>query len=897
MHFCSRATFVVAGMLVANCAVSLSGQTLGKGVNGGSIAQLPIIFEQNQGQAVLPTRFVGHADSIYLEMRPAEIDLTLGALRESATLKLDLVGGDRKARITPLERMDTETNYFLGRNPSSWHTHIPNFRRVQYEGVYPGINLVFYGNGKQFEHDFIVAPFADYRQIRMRVHGARETLVKADGSLNITLANGNVIFRSPDVYQESEHGRESRRGRFVLLARNTVGFEIGVYDRSKPLIIDPVLSYETFLANTPFLTFGVATDISGNTYVSGVVATPGVVGGAVGVIKVNSGGTGLVYASYFGGSCQPYGGIAVDGSGNALVGVVTTSANVPLKNPVQPVLPSNVSGYAYVFSLSPDGASQNYASLLPANIEGIALDPNGNAYVSGDTGSASFPVTPGAVNNSNVSSPLNLYATKFLPNGNLGYSALLGNAVPQNGGGGPIGVTGIAVDPLGSAYITGTAGSLWPTTTNAYQKQIPGSAPYAAPFVTKLSADGSTLVYSTFLGSQAQPAAIIVNGNGEAFVAGQGAPATFPTTSNAYQPLLLPSETIASFISELSADGSQLPYSTFIHGLGQFGPGAHTSVTTIAFDGSGNLWLAGTTNEFDFPMVHPLQSVPPTSGLTLAGLLGRLDSHLANLTFSTFIGDLTQGAQSLSLALDANGRVHLAGVNGSQMYTTPGAYITSVPTPPQFVDYLYGFSALIDPSVQAPAICLPVIPVPQPPTATIFGLAFGNVAVGSTLAQEVVITNCGELPLQISGGQSSDPAYAFTTTSNTLIIDFRGLGGWTNAIACGLICCLLLITLVARGRWRWRSAFALTVLLAACLGCGGGGSQATSDTPASATSSPTSGTPTGDVDTCQQAVPVNGSCGLSVSFAPTAVKSYPAVLTITSNASMPLFVPLSGTGK
>ncbi len=890
MRFQYKLPLIAACFVQLLCGGSLLSQTSTAERTEISVEQLPINFEQNQGQAGFRAQFLARSGSLYLEMLPAEVDLSLASARERATLRLELIEGDRKARITPLEQTESETNYFPGRNPSSWHVHIPNFRQVRYSDIYPGIDLLFYGNGTHLEHDFMVAPFADYRQIRMRARGAREISVRPDGSLKIALANGNLIFHSPDVYQTSERGKEFRRGRFTLLARNEIGFAIDNYDRSKPLIIDPVLSYETFLTNSPFYTFGVATDASGNTYVSGAASD-----GAVGVLKLNPTGTELLYASYFGDSCQPFGGIAVDANGDALVAVAMQSTNVPLKNPVEAtVFAGNGSWYAYVFSLSPDGSSLNYASLLGGGaqadqtsdtyVNGIAVDPNGNAYVSGNTNSPAFPVTPGALDNGDPQ-PMGLnaigYVTKFLPSGNLGYSALLNNGSTTQSGGGA--VSAIAVDSLGSAYITGSAGALWPITGNAYQNQIPGQVnPNTAPFVTKLSVDGSALVYSTFLGTQAQPTAITVNGNGEAFVAGKNAPTTFPTTSNAYQPTQEPNQAVASFISELSADGSQLLYSTFIHGLGQFGGQGGSSVTAIAFDNSGNLWLGGTTNDYDFPMVHPLQSVPATSNFTLPGFLARLDSHLASLTFSTFLGDLSQGAQSVSISLDASNHAHVAGVNGSTMYASPGAYIASVPAPPQDVDYLYGFSAVIDPSVQAPAICVPLIPGPIPPTATIFGIAFGGEAVGATSTQEIVITNCGELPLQISGGQTSDPAYTIPPPSTAMIFDFRGFGGWITLVYV-LVCYLLLATGMTQGGWRRR--IALTVLLAVCLGCGGGGNI-----------QPPPG-PTGRVETCNQAVEVNGSCKFSVSFTPTMAKSYPAILAIRSNASMPAFVPLSGTGE
>jgi hypothetical protein len=888
MRFRHRSALIAACIVQVFCGRSLRCQTSVEERTKISLERLPIEFEENQGQVGLRAQFVARSGRLYLEMLPAEIDLSLASARKRETLRLELVNGDPKARIAPLGQTESVTNYFPSRNPSSWHVHIPNFRQVRYSDIYPGIDVLFYGSGTHLEHDFIVAPFADYRKIRMRAAGAREISVQPDGSLKIALANGNLIFHSPDVYQTLKPGREYRRGRFTLLARNEIGFAIGEYDHSKPLVIDPVLSYETFLTNSPFYTFGVATDVSGNTYVSGAASD-----GAVGVLKLNATGTGLLYASYFGDSCQPFGGIAVDSNGDAIVAVAMLSANVPLKNPVEaPFFTGNGSWYAYVFSLSPDGSSQNYASLLGGGaqvdqssttyINGVAVDPGGNAYVTGITNSPAFPVTPGALNNNNgepADSNNIAYVTKFLPNGNLGYSALLNNGSTQNGGGA---VSAIVVDSMGSAYVTGSADALWPITSNAYQNQIPGDFnPNTAPFVTKLSVDGSALVYSTFLGTQAQPTAITVNTNGEVFVAGKGAPTTFPTTSNAYQPTQVSNQLIASFISELSADGTQLLYSTFIHGLGQSGGGS--SVTTITFDASGNLWLGGTTNEFDFPMVHPLQSVPATNNFTLPGFLARLDNHLARLTFSTFLGDLSQGAQSISISVDGGGRVHVAGVNGSEMYTTPGAYIASVPAPPQGVDYLYGFSAAIDPSVQTPAICVPLIPGPVPPTATIFGIAFGGIGVGTTSTQKIVITNCGELPLQISGEQSSDPAYTFPPPSTAMIFDFRQFGAWINLVFV-LVCCLLVATGWTQEGWRRR--FALTVLLAVCLGCGGGGGN--SQLPPG---------PTGGVETCNQTVAVNGSCSLSVSFTPTAAKPYPAMLTITSNSSMPTFLPLSGTGE
>lgn len=886
--------FLISG---ASCA---SGKTLDK-ARALSVSQLPITFEQNKGQADPRTQFLAHAGKINLELRPSEVDFSTGAAKGRDSLKLELVGGDQNAPITPLEPVETETNYFPGPDSSQWHTHVPNFKRVRYANLYAGIDLFFYGNGPQLEHDFVIAPSGDYRQIRMGVRGARSLSVEPDGSLKISLQDGSLTFHSPDVYQNSSHGREGRSGRFVLRGRDEAGFEVGNYDHTRPLVIDPVLSYETFLASTPLATFGVATDLAGSTYISGIVETPNGGIGPLAILKVNPAGTGLLYASYFGNSevagssLQPRGGIVVDPNGNAIVAVWTLTTNLPLKNPVAPAPTGNGAECEYVLSLSPDGSAINYASLLGGYmtfVAGVAVDAVGNAYVTGTTDSPVYPVTPGALNN-NATPPgsnayMFVYVTKFLSNGTLGYSAVLGNAMSQAGGSGLNSSSAIATDLAGNTYITGAAGVLWPVTSGAYQKQIPGIFPTTAPFVTKLSADGSTLLYSTFLGTQAQPVGISVNSTGKALVTGWGAPSTFPVTANAYQ-TSVPTLESPSFLSELSADGSQLLYSAFLGG--QNGAGTFTSVSSMSADASGGVWLAGTTTNSGLPMVDPLQAVPATSPLH-PGFLTHFDSSFASLTFSTFVGDLTEGGQNLSIAADANGRLHLAGGSGYAMYTTPNASISSVPAPPPNNFYVYGFSAVVDPSVQAPAICLPITapnatPGSNSPTALNIGVSFGKVVVNTTSTVGLVITNCGELPLQITGSHSSDPAYSAPIGSSALNTGFPDFGGRMLIIAWALLSCSLFLTWRVRGRCNWWPVFSLTLLLAAILGCG----------KSSSTSQSVSDPPARPASTCQQAVPVSGSCTIEVSFTPAAQKSYPAILTVTSNAPMPVVLPLSGIGQ
>jgi Beta-propeller repeat len=745
-------------LLTFYCPTSSRAQDSAKSKSAVVLAQIPINFEPNYGQVDPSAHFIARTGNAQLKIRPLGIDLALrGPAKESTNLKLDFLGANSEASITGSDRSAGESNYLVGRDPSKWFTHVPNFGRVTYANLYPGIDAVFYGNGQHLEHDFLIAPGADYHAIRTRILGAENISLSANGDVVISSRDGNLVFHRPVVYQLGARGRESRQGRFTLSAKNEIAFGVDGYDRSRPLIIDPVLDYQTFITSAYFLTMGVATDAAGDTYVSGVTTDTG----AERVMKLNPSGTGLIYTTDIGNSCQPYGGIVVDANGNALVATTIFNTDVtgfPVKNPIPFGAQGNGSWYGYIFSLSADGSSLNYASLLGGGsqqfqssstlVYGIAQDANGNAYISGYTDSPVYPVTPGALNNNNVppgNAATVVYATKFLPNGSLGYSALI------NGSGTAL---AIAADASG-AYITGTAGPTWPITNGAFQSQIPGTSnPLTAPFVTKLSADGSSLIYSTFIGSDARPTAILLDGSGQAVIAGGGAPATFPVTNNAYQKALPPPRTIGSFLTKLNATGSQLVYSSFFYGNVN---SSYSSVVTtgIAFDAAKNIWLTGTTNDPQFPLVTPLQTAAAGSSLSLPGFLAELDSSASTLKFSTFLGDLSLGAQSLSAVTDPQGKIHVAGITGWELYTSPGALIQSALPPPPNVDVLYGFVALIDPSVAAPWACL-----------SNSQLNFGLVSVGSSASLTETISNCSNLPLTISGVNVSNSAFTVPSALN-----------------------------------------------------------------------------------------------------------------------------------
>jgi len=741
-----------------------------------SFAKQPINFEPNRGQVKPPASFVVRAPNLNVALRPLGLDLRVGgATSGRGTIGVTFLGGDSAAEVTASDLRASYSNYIFGNDPSRWIGHVPNFGRVKYKNIYRGIDVVFYGTGERLEHDFIVAPGADYHLIRVRLEGTKRLEVGDDGNLKLALDDGDLTFVKPEVYQERAERKVFLQARYVLLGKDEFGFEVEAYDRSQPLVIDPILTYSTYLANAAVDITGLTTDAEGNTFVTGLTFSSGfpVTTGApcnscpndadVFVTKMNATGTALVYSTLIGGSSyNQSAGIAVDKNGNAVVAGYTASTDFPVKNPIMTVTSGTGAQYAFITSLSPDGSTLNYSSVMGdgssmSSAGGVALDASGNAYIAGQTNSAVFPytklkmVTPGSGNTVG-------FVTMFLPTGSLGYGAILGATTPQNPGNGLDGIEGIAVDTAGSAYITGSSGSLWPTTPGAYQTSIPGTAPYSGPFVTKLAVDGSSLVYSTFLSNGGAPTGIKVNLSGNAFVTGDYAPNGFPTTSNAYQGTLSPNACCVSFVTEFDPTGSTLVYSTCFGGGSISTSQGTTSTTGIALDGNENVWLSGGTSDPQFPLKYPLQSIPATNdgAPTLTGFVSELAITPTNtqLLFSSYWGGQTGGSIS-RVAIDGNQRAHVAGTTLGGLYTTPGAYLSSVSTPPPDVEYTYPYLAVIDTSVASPSTCFS----PQ-------GLNFGFVRTGTSQNQTVTVTNCGNASLTISSIASSNSIFTIPTSSN-----------------------------------------------------------------------------------------------------------------------------------
>ena len=771
----SRNRLILIVYLLLGSAVSVKAQV--QGISRTPIAQsaLPIVFEPAAPQQDSLIAIIGRVAGGTVEFQPSAMAIH-SVRKESNSFGISFDGAlPTVPKGADLEQ--SQTNYLLGNDPARWRTHVSNYTKVVYSNLYPGIDAVFYGNGNHLEHDFIVKPGADYRQIHMRFSGSRVHLNK-DGSLIMTAAGDSLRVDAPAIYQNEDGKRRRRNGAFRLLPNGDVSFTVDSYNPHFDLVIDPVLIFSTYLSPLGSDGNGIATDANGNSYVTGYATlgypvTTGAFSGCATcttnnvvtfVSKLSADGSKLIYSTVLGGNsfAQPT-GIAVDANGDAIVSGWTGASDFPTKSG-QPILPQMNNYVGFLFSLAPDGASLNYGTLLgpspTAPVESmtyataVAVDDSGNAYVTGETGEGFF-ISSGALNQEAKSdtfyNSFNIYLAKFNPTGTLLYSAVLGTADPQNGGGGPIGASAIAVDATGNAYVTGQAGTLWPITSGAYLSQIAGPMPYATPFVMKVAPDAKSVIYSTYLDYAYVMSGISIVASGDVFVTGNGADPTYPTTSNAYESN---NGNSTSFLTELNASGSALVYSTMVCG----GP---CTVNGMALDTNGNIWLAAQTSNAGFPLLLPLQSTFPMGQLSSgpASALAEFDPTGQTLKFSTFLGGIAPGYAS-SVATDASHRVHVSGAAQYGMYTTTGAYAGSVPAPGQgLTTSTYAYVAVADPTVPSPGLCV------APNT----GLTFGGVPLGATADAKLTITSCGGNPLSVSAASTTSNDFSIPASENGCI--------------------------------------------------------------------------------------------------------------------------------
>ena len=691
--------------------------------------KLPISFEANHGQTDKRVKFVARGSGYGLYLSGNEAVLALHAPQSKETpsgtdplakshplpsVKTDIVrmqlrNANPAAQPVGIDALPGTANYFVGKDPSQWHTDIPTYSRVKFSAVYPGIDLVYYGNQSQLEYDFVVAPKADAKAIKLHFAGASKLALSANGDLSISAKDGQIAFHKPVIYQEAGGQRQPVEGRFILLANNSVGFTLGRYDRSQPLVIDPLLVYSTYLGG--YDTDGgnaIAVDGSGNAYVTGFMSrnddfpvTPGAfqtVDNAddsttnAYIAKLNPAGTALLYSTYLGGDgTDSPSSIAIDGQGNAYITGTAGSHNFPVTPGAFQTVNKGVeylAGNAFVTKLNPAGTKLVYSTYLGGSYideaSSIAIDGQGNAYVAGISFSDDFPVTPGAfqtVNNGTANRGTNAFVTKLNPTGTgLVYSTYLGGSFND-------GAYSIAIDGQGNAYVAGGATSQdFPVTPGAFQTTK--KAYIDSGFVAKLNSAGVSLLYSTFLGGSGSTglgdsvSGIAVDGTGNAYVAGDAYSPDFPVTPGAFQ-TVSKSASQTGFVTKLNPAGAELVYSTYLGGSGS-SAGYGDSPTAIVLDDTGSAYVTGVTASTDFPVADALQGtndayLPKTSGYVPfmgTAFVTKLDPSGAELLFSTYLGGSREDTAN-GIALDNDGNVYVIGETTSTDFpVTPGAFLT-----------------------------------------------------------------------------------------------------------------------------------------------------------------------------------------------------------------------------
>ena len=625
--------------------------------------RLPLVFESNQGQVDPSVKFLARVEggALFLTEREAVL-----AARGGGVVRMRLAGAGKPQAIQALEPTGGVSNYILRNDPARWRTGIPHFLRVAYRSVCTGVDIVYYGNPQSLEYDLIVSPGADPAEIQMAFDGVKSMRLDRAGDLVLKTSGGELRQKRPRAFQETASGRVEVQARYRLKPGKRVGFELARYDAGRPLIIDPVLSYSTYLGGSGAdLGNAIAVDGLGNVYVTGQTTTNFPTtnpfqadnGGGVDVFvtKVNAAGSARVYSTYLGGAGDDFGyGIAVDSAGNAYVTGYTKSANFPTTaSPIQGTHGGGT-GDAFVTKLNASGTALLYSTYLGGSGDdvghGIAVDSSGNAYVAGDTGSANFPTTnPLQPNNGGG---VDGFVTKINAAGSARvYSTYLGGALTDA-------VFGIAVDGSGNAYLTGTTGSTDFPTKNPIQMNNGGADDV---FVTKINTAGSALVYSTYLGGLGfdRGNAIAVDGAGNAYVTGQTNSTDFPTTSP-----LQPNNggAIDAFVTKINAAGSGRVYSTYLGGNDiDYGNG-------IAVDIAGNAFVAGYTTSTTFPTTNPIQANKGATGPD--GFVTQINAAGSAPVYSTYLGG-DSADQANGIATDSlGGNVYVTGITSST--TFPG---------------------------------------------------------------------------------------------------------------------------------------------------------------------------------------------------------------------------------
>ncbi len=639
-------------------------------------------FEENKGQADGQVKFLSRGRGYSLFLTPTESVITLNrasatvgqtAEQKTVVVRMSWNGADPQAKVTGHEPLEGKSNYLIG-DQSQWRTNISSFAKVRYEKLYPGIDLVFYGNQNQLEYDFVVAPGADPNVIRLGFAGEDRLSIDKQGNLVIHAGKDKIMQKAPVVYQEVNGSRQQVAGSYVTKGKHEVGFQVASYDEGKTLYIDPVFAFSTFLGGSGYdYAKGVAVDSSNNIYVTGYTNStnfPGATGHAgsdydVFVMKISPAGA-VVYSTYVGsGNTNDKGyAIAVDSSGNAYVTGETSYPGSGATFPVVNGFTTTPSGGALVVKLNSAGSTILYSTILQSGSSslgyGIAVRGS-NAYVcgGGSIDSPMFPNWPTAGTwSTHTGGTAGLYDAFMVKIDTAATGASSLNYATRYGGTGWEYAYAVAVDSGGNAYFTGET-----DINSSASRQV---------LVVKFNIAGSVVYASTIGGSGSTSDSygygIAVDSSGNAYLTGKTAASNFPTTAGAYQSAY--AAAIDAFATKLDSTGNTLLYSTYLGGVSSSDIGHG-----IAVDNDGNAYVAGETYSSNFPTtVDAIQPAKASSGNdAFVSVLNPTGTALLYSSYLGGTGNVSGGDKAFGIALDSNYDVIVVGQTDSSDFPTKDA--------------------------------------------------------------------------------------------------------------------------------------------------------------------------------------------------------------------------------
>jgi hypothetical protein len=712
--------------------------------------KLPLVFEANGGQTAPEVHYLAHGQGYQLFLTSQEAVLALrrpasgakpakgaslllarrapNAIVRASTLRMHFDGANPAAEIAGTNPLPGRVNYFIGNDPQKWHTDIPSYEAVRYQGIYPGVDVLFYGHGQSLEYDFVVAPGADPEAIALSIAGARKLELDSRGDALMEVTGGKVVLQKPVIYQETNGVRREIAGNYSIAHDRQIRFSVAAYDHTQPLIVDPLLNYSTYVGGESFdAAAGIALDTAGNAYIAGRTTsttfpqmnpvsgtTPADLSeGTVFVSELNPTGTALLYSTYLGGSGNGSFGeaataIAVDTASPANVYLTgfTGSTDFPVSTVLLPSQgqpgPAGTStgGSAFITKLAPSasGSAQlAYSSYLGGDTSdegfGIAVDGSGNAYIAGETMSTNFPQKGTQITPGQTSSAGDAFLTKIDTTASGAASLVYSTYLGGSGAGSnflPFGdvALGIVIDTSSDAYVVGSTTSTdFPTAGTAVAgSEACGANTNGSAFISVINTTAQTLTYSHCLSGNNYEAAFgITLGTGVpavatkvAYITGTTGSSNFPVTANSIPPAGTVQFGVA-FVSLLNTATGTLQYSTYLGGTNS------DTGFSIGSDSSGNAYVTGLTVSKDFPITQGAleAALNNPTGEAFISKISPNGNGVADLVYSSYFGGqatntLTTPDEGRGIAVSAT-NAYIAGQMASpDMPVSSGAFQTSL---------------------------------------------------------------------------------------------------------------------------------------------------------------------------------------------------------------------------